>query len=145
MVLDREQQKREVREAIQAGNITLGLLQDALNELNSAANFGLADLFGFDLIGGIGKHMKIDKAKQKLAQAEDQAVRFRSELADLGGMIQGSVNIDGLWTIMDFALDGFLMDLFMQDKIEKAKNQVQNCIMAINRVLDELYNLERQL
>lgn len=145
MVLDREQQKREVREAIEAGNITLGLLQDALNELNSAANFGLADLFGFDLIGGIGKHVKIDKAKKKLAQAEDQAVRFRSELADLGGMLQTSVNIDGLWTFMDFALDGFLMDLFMQDKIEKAKIQVQNCIKAINRVLDELYNLERQL
>lgn len=145
MVLDREQQKREVREAIEAGNITLGLLQETLSELNSAANFGLADLFGFDLIGGIGKHIKIDKAKQKLAQAQDQAVRFQSELADLGGMLQASVNIDGAWTFMDFALDGFIVDFFMQDKIEKSKSQVQNCIMAIEGVLNELYQMERQL
>ena len=145
MVLDREQQKREVREAIEAGRITVGLLQEALNELNSAANFGLADLFGFDLIGGIGEHVKIDKAKRILTQAQEQTVRFQAELADLGTMLQASVNIDGVWSFMDFALDGFLVDIFMQDKIEKAKNNVNNCIMRVNQVLEELYRLEQQL
>ncbi|MBR3756553.1 MAG: hypothetical protein IKK48_05515 [Firmicutes bacterium] len=145
MVLDREQQKREVREAIEAGTITLGILQEAWSELDSASKFGIADMLGLDFIGGIGKHIKIDSAKKKLDQAQQQAQRFQSELADLGGMLQSCVNIDGAWGFMDFALDGFLVDFFVQDKISKSKNQVQNCINAINRVLEDLHKLEQQL
>lgn len=143
--MDKEQQKREVREAIEAGNITLGYLNRAWDELNSASSFGLADLFGLDLIGGIGKHIKIDSAKEQMRLAQEQVVRFQKELADLGNMLNQSIDIDGVWTFMDFALDGFIMDFLMQDKIEKAKNKVNDCIVAVNRVVDELYRLERTL
>ena len=51
--------------------------------------------------------MKIDKAKQKVAQAEDQAVRFRSELADLGGMMNCQSEMKkavecGYWNLFRF-------------------------------------------
>ena len=81
----------------------------------------------------------------RLPILQQQAQRFQRELADLGGMLQSCVNIDGAWGFMDFALDGFLVDFFVQDKISKSKNQVQNCMNAINRVLEELYKLEQQL
>lgn len=143
--MDREQQKREVREAIEAGNITLGYLNKAWDELESASGFGIADLFGLDLIGGIGKHIKIDSAKEQMRLAQEQVQRFQKELADLGNMFSQSVDIDGVWTFMDFALDGFIMDFLMQDKIEKAKSKVNDCIVQVNRVVDELYRLERTL
>ncbi len=145
MEVDRQQQLREVREAIDAGRITIEYLNQAMQELDSAAGFGIADLLGLDFIGEIGKHMKIESARAKLQQAQQQAESFRSELVDLRGMVCQSVDIDDLWTFMDFFLDGFIMDFLMQDKIEKAKRQVQDCITQINGVMGELYQLESRL
>lgn len=143
--MDKEQQKRDVREAIEAGNITLGLLNQAWNELNSASSFGLADLFGLDIIGGIGKHIKIDAAKKALTQAQQQVVHFQKELADLGNSFSQSVDIDGVWSFMDFALDGLIVDFLMQDKIDKAKNNVNTCIEQVDQILEELHQLEKTL
>ena len=53
--MDRAQQLREIREAIDTGRLTLQYLNRARDELSAASGFGIADMLGFDLIGGISK------------------------------------------------------------------------------------------
>ena len=81
--MDRDSQLREVREAIDAGMRTRQYLQQALRELESAQGFGFADMLGLDLIGGIGKHMKLAGARQQMELARNQVAVFQKELQDV--------------------------------------------------------------
>ena len=75
--MDRAQQLREIREAIDTGRLTLQYLNRARDELSAASGFGIADMLGFDLIGGIGKHMKMGSAKRELESAKRQVKVFQ--------------------------------------------------------------------
>ena len=75
-IMDQEEKKRmgydiekEKREAIEAGRRALNSLQAAKENLNSAKNWGLVDMFG----GGFTtmlKHSKMDQAKRNMEQAK---------------------------------------------------------------------------
>ena len=139
--MDRDTQIKEIREAIDAGNLTLMYLNNAKNELSSASNFGIADLLGFDLIGGIGKHMKIDKAKQQMEMAKNQVIAFQRELKDVSAVVNFQVNISEFLTLADFFFDGLIADFWVQSKIGEAKNQIDNAIYQVNVIVSDLQRM----
>ena len=102
--MDREQELREIREAINAGNLTLQYLNRAREELNAASNFGIADMLGFDFIGGIGKHMKLSNAQKEMEAAKRQVMCFQKELRDVSDILNFQVDIGGFLTFADFFL-----------------------------------------
>ncbi|MBO6163478.1 MAG: hypothetical protein J6N77_00355 [Lachnospiraceae bacterium] len=130
---------REIQEAIQAGEYALSCLRDARSELNSAGNWGLLDLFGGGMISGMMKHARIDDAKRSMRRAQQALNSFRKELQDVDNMSLGG-DIDGFMTFADFFFDGFLVDMLVQSKIARAKEQVDD---AIRRVEDMVYTLRR--
>lgn len=140
-----EQELREIREALDAGNRTLQCLKQARAELNSASNFGVADMLGFDLIGGIGKHMKINKAKAQLEEAKRQVVLFQHELKDVSVRLQFQVNIGDFLTFADFLFDGIFTDVIVQSKISDAKEQVDRAIWQVEQIINDLYRMEREV
>ena len=58
--------EKEKREAIEAGRRALNSLQTAKENLNSAKNWGLADMFGGGFFTTMLKHSKMDQAKQNM-------------------------------------------------------------------------------
>ena len=114
--MDRAQQLREIREAIDTGRLTLQYLNRARDELSAASGFGIADMLGFDLIGGIGKHMKMGSAKRELESAKRQVMVFQRELKDVSGILDFQIDIGGFLTFADFFFDGILADVFVQSK-----------------------------
>ena len=53
--------------------------------------------------------------------------------------LQGlSVEVGGFLTMADFLFDGVLTDLLVQDRIQKAKKQVDYAIDQIQRALDRM-------
>lgn len=143
--LTREQQLKEIREAIEAGQKTLRYLEEARANLNSASNFGIADMLGFDLIGGIGKHVKIQRAQEQLALAKQQVTSFQRELADVQGVLNFQVNIGDFLTFADFFFDGILADVFVQSKIDDAKQQVDSAGYQVQHILEDLNRMEQEL
>ncbi len=143
--MDKVRELREIREAKEAGRLTLHHLERAREELNSASNFGIADMLGFDLIGGIGKHMKLNRAKEEMEAAKWQGMCFPKELRDVSGVLNFQVDIGGFLTLADFFFDGILADVFVQSRISDAKQQVDQAHYQICRILEDLDRMEREL
>lgn len=75
--------EKERREAIAAGNRALNSLRAAQNNLNSAKNWGLWDMFGGGFISTMVKHSKMDQAKENMEQAKYDLRNFSRELNDV--------------------------------------------------------------
>ena len=61
---------KEKREAIDAGYRAINSLKTARDNLNSAKNWGLLDMFGGGFFSTMLKHSKINQARQNMEQAK---------------------------------------------------------------------------
>lgn len=129
--------KKEVREAINAGEVALASLRTAQTYLNSAGNWGLLDMFGGHSIVGLIKHMKINNANNCLYQAKSDLMRFRDELDDVDAYVP-NVEVGGFLTFADFFFDGLLADIIVQSRIGEMKRQVGQAISQVERILRSL-------
>jgi hypothetical protein len=136
-VYDRD---KEVREAIRAGKRALESLKEAQRQLNSAGNWGLVDIFGGNTISGLMKHMKVDNASRCVDDARRDLAVFRDELGDIRDIEDLHVDIDGFLTFADFFFDGFAADIFVQSKIRRGQQQVQEAIRRVEEILRDLRN-----
>lgn len=136
-VYDRD---KEVREAIRAGKRALESLKEAQRQLNSAGNWGLVDIFGGNTISGLMKHMKVDNASRCVDDARRDLAIFRDELGDIRDIEDLHVDIDGFLTFADFFFDGFAADIFVQSKIRRGQQQVQEAIRRVEEILRDLRN-----
>ena len=75
--------EKEKREAIEAGQRALSSLRTAKENLNSAKNWGLVDMFGGGFFSTMLKHSKMDKARQNMEQAKYDLRNFSRELNDV--------------------------------------------------------------
>ena len=62
--------EKEKREAIDAGRRAIRSLQTARDNLDSAKNWGLVDMFGGGFLTTMFKHSKMDQARQNMEQAK---------------------------------------------------------------------------
>ena len=75
--------EKERNEAIAAGERALTSLRAAREELRSAGNWGLVDLFGGGMISGLVKHSKMGNAQRYMEQAKLDLQSFSRELQDI--------------------------------------------------------------
>ena len=132
--------ERERLEAIAAGERALSSLRDAQHYLGGARLWGIVDLFGGGGLSGLLKHSDIRKASRSLEQARGDLRSFQQELRDVTSLGELQIDVGGFLTFADFFFDGMLIDVLVQSKIAKAKEQVDE---AIYRVEDMLQVLRR--
>lgn len=133
---------REVWEAIQAGERARASLQEADRQLASAGSWGLIDIFGGNTVSGLMKHMKVNNASRCVEEARRDLDAFRNELGDLRDIDGLNVDIDGFLTFADFFFDGFVADLFVQSKISRGRQQVQEAIRRVDDILRQLRSVQ---
>ena len=63
---------------------------------------------------------------------------FKTELTDINMSVRVDATVDGLLMAADYFFDNIFTDAAVQNKIQKAAEQVNSIIFAIN---DALYNL----
>ena len=68
--MSNEIMRREMKEALDAGERALSSLRNAQEKLNSAGNWGLFDMFGGGLFSTIMKRSKMDDAQQLMEAAK---------------------------------------------------------------------------
>jgi len=133
-----ENQKKEIREAISAGNKAKNIAEQVLSELDDAEGWGTWDLLGGGLISDLAKHSSLDDAQEEIEHLQVQLRRFKTELADVTIRAEMQVNIDGFLRFADYFFDGLFADWAVLDKIEESQSEVKNIIKQIQAVLDKL-------
>ena len=65
-------------------------------------------------------------------------------MKDVTGILDFQIDIGGFLTFADFFFDGILADVFVQSKISQAKEQVDQAIWQVNRIIEDLLRMEQQ-
>ena len=128
----------EIKEAIDAGNKALQSLRAAEQNLKSAGNWGIVDMFGGGLVSNMMKHSKINKASDYMERAKYDVQRFQKELKDVQMNADFSLDIGDFLTFADFFFDGLIADYLVQSKIREAERQVKDAIYRVETILNQL-------
>ncbi len=134
---DLRSDRKELQEAIKAGEAASGSLQQVSSHLRSAANWGTWDILGGGMISTMAKHSKIDSAKQHAHYAQRQLRRFREELADAGQRLKVSLEIGGFSKFADFFFDGLIADWVVQSKIQHTSSACSTAISSVTSAVNE--------
>lgn len=130
--------QKEKREAVDAGYRALRSLQAAQDNLDSAKNWGLWDMFGGGLISTMLKQSKMDSAKQNMEQAKYDLREFSQELRDVSISYELDIETGDFLSFADWFFDGFFVDWMVQDRINKAREQVSEAIRQVEDILRRL-------
>ena len=133
--------QKEKREAIDAGNKALESLHTAKENLDSAHNWGLFDMFAGGLISSLAKRSKMNQARQHMEQAKWDLRNFSRELRDVNMACDLNFDIGDFLTFADYFFDGFFVDWMVQDRISTAKRQVEEAIRRIENIVDQLQQM----
>ena len=133
-----ESQKKELQEAVNAGNKALNTTEQVLSKLDSAEGWGTWDLLGGGLIADLAKHSSLDEAQEAIEQLQSQLRSFRTELSDVIIQADIQVNVDGFLRFADYFFDGLFADWTVLDKINDSQKQVENTKKQIDEVLHSL-------
>ena len=136
-----EGQKKELQEAVSAGNSALNIAGQVLSSLDSAEGWGTWDLLGGGLISDIAKHSHLDDAQASIENLQSQLRRFKTELADVTIHADMQVNVDGFLRFADYFFDGLFADWAVLDKISQSQSQVQQTKSQIGQVLSRLNSM----
>lgn len=136
--MSNEIMRREMKEALDAGERALSSLRNAQEKLNSAGNWGLFDMFGGGLFSTIMKRSKMDDAQQLMEAAKTDLKRFQRELKDVNIPLDLRMEVGSFLSFADFFFDGFVADYLVQSKISEAKEQVSDAIIRVEQILNEL-------
>lgn len=133
-----ELMRREVQEALEAGERALSSLRMAQEKLNSARNWGILDLMGGGFFSDIMKHSKMNDASRFMENAKEDLLVFQRELRDVKVPAEFRMDVSGFLTFADFFFDGIVADYLVQSKIADARMQVQNAIERVEYLLTDL-------
>lgn len=129
---------KELKEAITPGNMAINTLNEAIELLDSAGDWGTWDLLGGGLVADMMKHDKIDKAKQAILNAQTYVQRLQVELQDVNMSLDGSIHITGGAVFADFFFDGLIADWYMQSKISQSRDNVVATCSKIRKIVNTL-------
>ncbi len=135
-----EVMRREMNEAIVAGERALSSLKMAQSQLNSARTWGFFDMFGGGLLSSAIKHSKINEASRYMERAKSDLLVFQRELRDVSISMNLQMEVGGFLSFADFFFDGIVADYLVQSKIADAREQVEDAISMVESILRNLRN-----
>ena len=133
--------EKEKREAIDAGRRAINSLKIARDNLNSAKNWGLADMFGGGFFTTMFKQSKMEQARQNMEQAKYDLRNFSRELNDVNMACDLNLNTGDFLSFADYIFDGFVVDWMVQDRINNARHQVEEAIRRTEYIINQLQHM----
>lgn len=131
--------KKELLEAIEAGNRAKGIADQIGEHLSEASSWGTFDLLGGGLLSDLAKHDHIDQAQKLVEALQVQLRRFNTELADVNQRIDATpVVIDSFTKFADFFFDDIFSSLSVSKKIDTSIGNLNQTRLQIERMLDRL-------
>lgn len=125
-IADRQRDKKELSEAIAAGNSAMQAVDAVLRHLDDAEGWGTWDIFGGGLLADIAKHDALESAQRAVDLLQVRLRSFKTELVDVAMEVNVQITIDGFLGFADWFFDGFFADFAVMDKIEQSARDVQS-------------------
>ena len=97
-------------------------------------------MFAGGLISSLAKHSKMNQARQHMEQAKWDLRNFSEELKDVNMISHLDIETDDFLSFADWFFDGFFVDWMVQDRINTARDQVDEAIQRLKVILRELEN-----
>lgn len=145
-VKDLENRKREIQEAISAGNRARGTAHKILSELEDADNWNTWDLIGGGgILTHVAKHGHLDEAQDLVGVLKGNLRQFKTELADIQISADIQVNAEGFERFADWFFDGLFVDWAMGEKISASVDSVTGIRDQISRIMDRLGEMEQSV
>ena len=140
---DAEVDRRELAEAIEAGEDVLRDLTTLIEALNRASTLGTWDILGGGLFVTMVKHGYIDDARWVGALMQSKLLRFDRELADVasGTLPLGDVDLGAGLDFLDFFIDGLVIDAFVQSRITHARRSAEVTYAYVDQMVTWLHGL----
>ena len=104
--MNNEIMRKEMIEAVNAGNHALEKLKEAQSKLNSAGNWGILDMLGGGFFSTMIKRSKMDEANRLLKEARVCLYKFQEESESKKNYVKGRLEKVG--------------ELIHKDKMENA-------------------------
>lgn len=144
--LEAIQRRREVEEALAAGEVATKHLGEAQRRYSHASDWSGVDTF---LDGGMFtsmmKHDRIDKATEELRLASVAVERFSRELADVELPGLAVPIVDDFERGIDIFFDNIFTDWSVRSRIKDAQAQVDAAVAEVATTMDRLEHLHRAL
>lgn len=128
--------KMEIEEAIAAGNSTREGLDQLIDNLQGAGNWGVVDILGGGWLVTMGKHSQMDQAREKLHYVQQLISQFRRELSDVQTITAGAeLQLGEFERFADIFFDGLIVDWVVQSKIEQSLAKAVEARQKIEEIL----------
>lgn len=133
-----ESQRKEVKEAVWAGQGALRTTEGILSSLSSAEGWATWDVVGGGIWSDMAKHSKLDQAQRQVEALQADLMRFKTELADIEIYANLQVSIDGFLRFADYFFDNIFTDWTVMNQIKNSQSQVADTKRQIEGVLNRL-------
>ena len=144
-VVDLKLRRREIREAIQAGNTALKRTEAVLESLDGARSWSTVDMIGGGIWSDMAKYGRLDEAQEEVEQLQVDLRRFKTELADVEINADIQVTVEGFLRFADYFFDNLFTDWEVRDRIDQSIEKVRDTRRQIQRVLDKLERMNGEL
>lgn len=121
-----------------AGTRALQSLDEAADQLDSARNWGLLDILGGGILTSLVKRSRLDGASEAVERAQRDLEAFARELRDCSGVTGVDLRRSDMLELFDIAFDNSITDLFVQSRIEDAREDVRRARARVQAILAEL-------
>ena len=136
--MENEMMKKEIMEAMNAGERALVSLRAAQQGMSSARSWGMWDMLGGSFFSSLMKHSRVDDSLKYIEQAKDNLRIFEKELMDVNISRNLHMEMGGFLKCADIWMDNFFVDYMMQSKINEASRQVEQTIEQVENLLGQL-------
>lgn len=142
-----ENRRKEVKEAISAGERARSIAEETLDSLQSAKNWGMVDIIGGGIMSDVIKYDKLKAVKDRTSALQMALRTFRTELADVSGKIDGPVQVEigEFLHFADYFFDGIFTDWMVYDKIKVSRERAEKTYSQIQEILEQLRQLQENL
>lgn len=133
-----ENQKREINEALTAGEKAHAITSSILKSLDSAEGWATMDIISDGFIFDMAKHNHLNEAQTLIEELQIQLRSFKTELADITIDTDLQVNIDGFLKFADYFFDDIFSDFAVMNRIKDSKARILDTQKQIEQVFEKL-------
>ncbi len=136
------EQKKEVKEAIQACDNVIRALDNAKRSLNLAQGLGIIDLLGGKAFATFIKQNRINKAERDILKAQRAINLMNEEILDVRSIMDVNLEMGPLLKLADYFFGGPVADWLVLGRLVEGKRKIAQ---AKKQALQVRNGLERLL
>lgn len=132
---------KELKDVKDQAEIVRTLIEQALEKIDSARNWGLYDIFAGGMISSMVKRGRMKESNQLMEEIERALQRLQKEYGDINLELPEQLNLNFASEMFDVWFDNIFTDLSVQSNLKKRREQLVYLYDQVDE-LDKLITIE---